>query len=119
MHFGVPDFLIVFLFCGLLLATALNAGTAKRLLSLRPVYYLGLISYSIYMTQALVQLGFMDKAPFKSFVAGLPSWAAFVVFLLSCASVIAVASISYRFVELPGRSLVQWTSRRLATNSAR
>ncbi len=111
MHFGVPDFLIVFLFCGLLCATALNAGTAKRVLSLQPIYYLGLISYSIYMTQALVQLGILDKSPFRSFVADLSPSAALVVFVLSCASVIAFASVSYFFVEVPGRSLVRWTSR--------
>jgi peptidoglycan/LPS O-acetylase OafA/YrhL len=116
MHFGVPDIPIVFLFCGLLCATALNDGTAKRLLSLQPVYYLGVISYSIYMTQALVQLGILDKAPFRSFVAGLSPQAALAVFVLSCASVIAVASVSYFFVEVPGRSLVRWTSRRLLSN---
>jgi peptidoglycan/LPS O-acetylase OafA/YrhL len=116
MHLGVPDIPIVFLFCGLLCATALNNGAAKRLLSLRPIYYLGVISYSIYMTQALVQLGFLDKSPFRSFVAGLSPQAALVVFLLSCASVIAVASLSYFFVEVPGRSLVRWSSRRLLTN---
>jgi peptidoglycan/LPS O-acetylase OafA/YrhL len=111
MHFGVRDILIVFLFCGLLCATALNAGTAKRVLSLRPIYYLGVISYSIYMTQALVQLGFLYKSPFRSFVAGLSPGAAFLVFLVSCASVVAVASVFYHFVEMPGRSLVRWISR--------
>ncbi len=111
MHFGVPDFLIVFLFCGLLCATALNAGTARRVLSLQPIYYLGLISYSIYMTHALVQLGILDKLPFRSFLAGLSPPAALAVFVLSCAGVIAVASVSYFFVEVPGRSLVRWTSR--------
>jgi peptidoglycan/LPS O-acetylase OafA/YrhL len=113
MHFGVPDFLIVFLFCGLLCATALNAGTARRVLSLQPIYYLGLISYSIYMTQALVQLGVLDKSPFRNFVAGLSPLAALAVFVLCCASVIAVASVSYFLVEMPGRSLVRWTSGRL------
>jgi peptidoglycan/LPS O-acetylase OafA/YrhL len=116
MHLGVPDIPIVFLFCGLLCATALNTGTAKRLLSLQPIYYLGLISYSIYMTQALVQLGILDKAPFRSFVAGLSPQMALVVFVLSCASVIAVASVSYFFVEVPGRSLVNRASRRLLSN---
>jgi peptidoglycan/LPS O-acetylase OafA/YrhL len=117
MHFGIPDMIIVFLFCGLLCATALNTGKAKRVLSLRPIYYLGLISYSIYMTQALVQLGFMDKEPFRNFVASLPPWSAFVVFVLCCASVIGVAAVSYRFVELPGRSMVKWSSRRLLVPS--
>jgi peptidoglycan/LPS O-acetylase OafA/YrhL len=118
MHFGVRDIVIVFLFCGLLCATALNAGAAKRVLSLQPLYYLGVISYSIYMTQALVQLGFMDKMAFRSFVDGLTPWAAVPVFLLSCASVIAVASVTYYFVEVPGRSLGRLLSRRMAANSA-
>ena len=112
MHFGVPDFLIVFLFCGLLCATALNAGTAKRVLSLQPIYYLGLISYSIYMTQALVQLAILDKSSFRGFITGLTPSAALAIFVLSCASVIVIASVSYFFVEVPGRSLVNRTSRR-------
>jgi peptidoglycan/LPS O-acetylase OafA/YrhL len=90
----------------------MNAGAAKRVLSLQPIYYLGVISYSIYMTQALVQLGFLNKQPFIDLVADLSPWAVIPVFLLTCASVIAVASVSYRFVEIPGRSLVNWISRR-------
>ena len=114
MHFGVRDILIVLLMCGLLCAAALNQGKAKRLLSLQPIYYLGVVSYSVYMTQVFVEFGFLDKPSFQNFVTHLSAPTGFLVYLLACASMIGIAGAIYWSVELPGRSLVNWISERTA-----
>jgi peptidoglycan/LPS O-acetylase OafA/YrhL len=106
MHFGAADIVIVFCFCGLLCVAAQNEGWPKKLLSRKPLYFLGLVSYSIYMTQALVQFAF-EQRPIILFVRGLSPEVAFLVYLAECVTVIAVATITYRIVELPGRAFVQ------------
>lgn len=106
MHFDVRDIVIIFLMCGLLCSAALNQARAKRLLSLQPIYYLGVVSYSIYMTQALVESGFVYNPSILNFITHLSASTGFLVYLLTCASVICAASIAYRLVEVPGRSLV-------------
>ena len=106
MHFGVGDIVTVFCFCALLCVAAQNEGVPQKLLSWKPLYFLGLISYSIYMTQALVQFAF-ERRPIVLFVRNLSPQVALLVYLAECAAVIAVAAITYRLVELPGRSFVR------------
>ena len=106
MHFGMADIVIVFCFCALLCVGAQNEGWPKKLLSWKPLYFLGLVSYSIYMTQVLVQFAF-ERRPIVLFVRGLSPQVAFLVYLAECVTVIAVAAITYRMVELPGRAFVR------------
>jgi len=106
MHFGVADVVIVFCFCGLLCVAAQNEGWPKKLLAWKPLYFLGPVSYSIYMTQALVQFAF-EQRPVILFVRGLSPWVAFLLYLAECLIVIGVATITYRIVEVPGRAFVQ------------
>lgn len=83
-------------------------GLPRRLLGWRPVVWLGVISYSFYLWHfTLIQLLALDRAP-GSFSAGGLDLLAHLHFarspLLFLASLLAVgllASVSYRFVELP------------------
>src|SRR5262249_11182892 len=111
MHFGVTDIVIVFGFCALLGVAAQNEGGAKKLLAWKPFYFLGVVSYSIYMTQALVQFAF-ERRPIILFVRGLSPGAGVLVYLAECLAVVAVAAVTYRIVELPGRAFVQSPVRR-------
>src|SRR5262249_26900481 len=106
MHFGVADIVIVFCFCGLLSVAAQNEGWPKKLLTWKPLYFLGLVSYSIYMTQALVQFA-VERRPIVLFVRGLSPEVALLVYVAECLSVVAVAAFTYRVVELPGRAFVK------------
>ena len=106
MHFGVADIVTVFCFCGLLCVAAQNVGWGKKLLSWEPFYFLGLVSFSIYLTHALVQFAF-EQRPIILLVRGLSPHVAFLVYLAECGTVIAVATITYRIVELPGRTFVR------------
>ena len=106
MHFGSADILIVFCFCALLCVAAQNEGWPKKLLVWQPLYFLGLVSYSIYMTQVLVQFAF-ERGPVIDFIRGLSPGFAVLIYFAECLSVIAVAAITYRIVELPGRAFVQ------------
>lgn len=97
------------LFAALILVLTNPSDLLGRCLSLRPMLYLGEISYSIYMVHwptrvglryGLHALGWLNSAPSAAVVG------AYVVTSL------IVASWSYHYVELPGRMLLRrWAER--------
>jgi len=56
MHFGINDVFAVPVFAVIILAAAHSDGVAARCLNLKPMNYLGEISYSIYLSHAFLQL---------------------------------------------------------------
>jgi peptidoglycan/LPS O-acetylase OafA/YrhL len=102
---------IVVLFPALLLGLTAEQALVARFFTLRPVLWLGRISYSIYMTQAIVQRllkAALNPARFE------PS--PFMVRLLLCLGVLGLvlgmASLFYYLVETPARAgLRRWAER--------
>ena len=56
MHFGLNDVFAVPVFAIIILAAAHGNGVAAKCLNLKPMNYLGEISYSIYLSHAFLQL---------------------------------------------------------------
>ena len=69
----------------------------------RPIHYLGLISYSVYMTHALV---FMAGFRIKKFVGGASDYQPLWFLGIMLVAVPVVGSLMYHFVELPGRTAI-------------
>lgn len=97
------DVVIVALFPPLLLAAVSNAGMATRLLNTRPLRWLGDISYSVYLGQAVAfslvaTLAATRVGPWLG-LAGLR--------VLAVAAILAIATITYRTVEVPCRALLR------------
>lgn len=87
-----------------LIIGAIHGGRVKRLLTLRPLIYLGSISYSIYLVHFPLQLAvhlasvmLVIQMPYDSpaFLAG------FVV------ATIGLAATTYRLIEAPGKNLLR------------
>ena len=87
-----------------LIIGAIHGRAVKRLLTLRPLIYLGSVSYSIYLVHFPLQLAvhlvsvmFLIQMPYDSalFLVG---------FMLAT---IGLASISYRLIEEPGKKLLR------------
>lgn len=108
MHFGLRDALIVVAMGGLLCSAALNRGVVQRLLSSRPLPFIGKISYSIYMSQIFVSVGVLKKMWSAEFFVGLSPLATIVVYLLACGAVILIASLTYYAIENPCRIMTLW-----------
>lgn len=104
MHLNALDLLVIPLFAALVIACTAGNGLLNRILTARPLQYLGRISYSIYLVHGLVFMLFWFGAPASglSFDTPLTAWSFAAAFL---ALTIAGASVSYRFIEVPGRSL--------------
>jgi peptidoglycan/LPS O-acetylase OafA/YrhL len=106
------------------LVFAFGTGTASTILRLRPLVYLGTISYSIYMTHLFVARRSFDLGrlinkiwhidPFTHLAQYLPQghyldlvgrtrWEGDIANVVFLAAVIAVSHFTYRWIERPGR----------------
>lgn len=119
----LPDVLAVGMFSLMILHTAYVEGPVKRLLNHRIFTYLGDISYSIYMVHmpiilTLFMIGMLingipqNQTALNPEVNYLNNWIGFLLFILI---VIGLASLSYHYIEQPGR---RWLKRRKAEPQA-
>ena len=107
------------------LVFAFGTGSASAILRLRPLVFLGTISYSIYMThyfiarrlfdagRVLDKLGHIDPFTRREIdgqyfdVLGSQVWHGDIAYLVFLAIVIAISYFTYRWIEKPGREWVR------------
>jgi peptidoglycan/LPS O-acetylase OafA/YrhL len=120
------------------LVFAFEAGSASAILRLRPLVFLGTISYSIYMTHFFVARRFSDagrtlnklwdidvftRREFdgKYFdVLGTELWHGDIGYLVFLATVIAISYFTYRWIEKPARDWARvWVHTRQRSAASR
>jgi peptidoglycan/LPS O-acetylase OafA/YrhL len=89
----------------LALATFVLAGFHTKRIANRWVVFIGKISYSMYLTQFLVIYTFRDHGVLQQFPQGDLGW--FAYFLIATGVIVAVSTLTYRYIELPGIRLGQ------------
>jgi peptidoglycan/LPS O-acetylase OafA/YrhL len=100
------DLLAAILFCPIVIAFARNDGLPARLLNWRPLYFLGVISFSLYLVHdafrpvALLLLQRLSPQPVSVPVA-------FGLTLLWSLLIIPFAWVTYAAIERPGRAYVR------------
>jgi peptidoglycan/LPS O-acetylase OafA/YrhL len=106
LHRGGPDILAVLAFLVLVLAGIQNDGRVRRALHLRPLVWLGDISYSIYMTHAVI-LGLARVIIGSLFgvssLESLPAGTSALILAVMVLAVLALSQTTYRRIELPAR----------------
>jgi peptidoglycan/LPS O-acetylase OafA/YrhL len=109
--FGVvPSQALLFLFPFMVLAATDPASVSSRLLGWRPLHFLGVISYSIYMTHFIVFLFFV----FFLYKAAPPATWSLPMSAAVIAATLAVSFASYSLIERPARDAIrrlQWAHR--------
>jgi len=114
-----------YVFALVVLVFAFEAGTASAILRLRPLVFLGTISYSIYMTHVFIAKRLFDAGyqldkrwninPFThreidggnvEFL-GTQLWHGDVAYLAYMAMIIAMSYFTYRWIEKPAREWVR------------
>jgi len=121
-----------FLFAGVILVFAREAGAASALLRTRPFRALGTWSYSIYMVHSFVLLLFLNGLDYGSRWLGAPLIAERpiegglvqviggsgplpdLLVIAALASVVLAASLTYRWIELPFREASRRRAERIA-----
>jgi peptidoglycan/LPS O-acetylase OafA/YrhL len=84
-----------------------NKDFVAPLLALRPIVYLGEISYCLYMVQRFPMEGLSMARKASAALAGSPTMQVFVLL----AMLLAAGHLTHRFIELPGR---KWLRRALS-----
>jgi peptidoglycan/LPS O-acetylase OafA/YrhL len=106
---------IVVLFPALLLGLTAETSLVARVFAARPALWLGRISYSVYMTQAVVQRLLKPVLNPAHFQSSSP-WLRAGVLALSLLLIFGTANLFYYLVENPARGwLRRWTDRRIKT----
>lgn len=110
---GAPSLAAPFIFGLAVLTFSFEAGFVSKLLKARPLAVLGLLSYSIYMVHALVQLGMryalqLAEAKwgivlFNEARIGAEMWQGDIAYGMNLGLVVGVAYLTYVLVEKPGR----------------
>ena len=109
LHLGVNDIIYIPLFMSLVLSIAANSGIIHKIFLIRPLQYIGDISYSIYLMHGLLifliampflqSLGYVFKGPGSV----LPFWTGLGICSLFLLIVIGISSLTYFLVEKPCR----------------
>ncbi len=115
MTFPTPDFIPVIAFSVVILASVYTEGIGKKILNLKPLIYLGDISYSLYLMH--LPLMFFLLHYFKRFtqikLEDLDWATARLYALIYLAIVIFISTLTYYFVEVPIRQKLNRLSNRI------
>lgn len=112
MVFRLGDTFAAMLFPLAILGAAYNGGFTDRILSSRPLHFLGVVSYSIYLLHEV--LGHLEMQAIHAIhPAFLTPVQALILAALGTASIIPPAWIAYRLIERPGRDAVRAVAQRL------
>jgi len=113
LHFGINDILYIPLFMALVLAIAANQQTIHKICMVKPLQYIGDISYSIYLVHCNLifliivpifqKMGFAYKGPGS---LQMPFWTGLAICSVFLVSVIALSSITYYLIEKPCRKWI-------------
>ena len=122
-----------YLFALVVLVFAFEGGKASAVLKLRPLVFLGTVSYSVYMTHAFVERSWRDLAYAlqnhwhigvfarrtvdgrEITLFGVQPWQGDLAYAVYLAMVVAVSWFTYRWIEEPGR---EWVRKRVLRRPA-
>jgi len=111
----MPDFIPILIFAAIILTSVYAEGIGKRILNLRPLTYLGDISYSLYLMHLPIMFFLINYLKrFPKVKLDNPDWAtAWLYALIYLAIVIAVSTLTYHFVEVPMRQKINQPSSKI------
>ncbi|PKL16798.1 MAG: hypothetical protein CVV49_14455 [Spirochaetae bacterium HGW-Spirochaetae-5] len=102
--FGQWDRVMPILVYPLLIISSLNILFLNWIFSLKPLTYMGDLSYSIYLIHFPVQLMMVTFLPMIGLVPDYSSWTGLAIFMVST---ISLASLSYHTVEKPMQNYIR------------
>lgn len=102
----IGDVAVVLLFCPVLYTAAQMRGPVVRVFNLG-FGHLGEISYSIYLLQLVLMYGYPGVPKMFHLVPGGSLAVDVTLYLITTAILIGVATLSHRYIEVPGRSFLK------------
>lgn len=102
----VGDVVVVLLFCPVLYTAAQMQGSFVRVFKVC-FGHLGEISYSIYLLQLVLMYGYPGVPKMLHLVPGSSLGVDVTLYLITTAVLIGVATLSHRYLEVPGRNFLK------------
>ena len=99
------DIVLVFLFCVLIFSLSTDTGVIAQLLSSAPIYFLGEISYSLYLIHAILVRA--DKNLYKRLLIYDIQYLNVINVVIFFIALILFSYIGYKFVEIPSRNFLR------------
>ncbi len=107
LHLDIHDVLVLPFFGAVILSASLNKGWPCRVLNIKPLKFLGDISYSVYLLQ-LFWLLLWDVYVGINYPEGIPNMTIKLVMLfILLSALIANSYLTYRFIEIPGQRILR------------
>ena len=108
MTISVPDFIPITIFAVIILVSVYAEGVGKHILNLKPLIYLGDISYSLYLMHLPIMFFLINYLKrFPQINLDDPVWkTAWLYALIYVAIVIFVSTLTYYFIEVPMRQKI-------------
>jgi peptidoglycan/LPS O-acetylase OafA/YrhL len=117
--FGPWSIAAPLLFAAVVLVFASESGVASRVLLSAPFLFVGAVSYSIYMVHIFVARRVVDGLTLARALGvgalerlGVDKWAGDLMIVGCLAIIVAVAGLTYRFIEVPAREWFRRLARR-------
>jgi peptidoglycan/LPS O-acetylase OafA/YrhL len=118
LHLAANEIVIIGGFALLVLSGSLNCGAIGRFLSIWPFHRLGVQSYSIYLTHGLIQR-IWQFLFYRLFHSAMSTPAAYLALLVIMVTVVVMSGLTYRYIESPGRRLINVYADRWRNRSRR
>ncbi|MCP4105609.1 MAG: acyltransferase [Desulfobacteraceae bacterium] len=107
MDYGMSaDVSVIPLFMWIVISARFNKGVFYKILSLKPLHFLGQISYSIYMNHAFIQTTWAMIFP-KHFSKIFTKTQGITMFFLFMMLVLVCSWFTYIFIEKPARRIIK------------
>ena len=108
LHLNLNDVLVIIFFGAIILSASLNQGIPYRILNIKPLKFLGDISYSVYLLQ-LFWLSLWSTYRYINYPEGtvLDMTTKLTMLAVLLALLIGNAYLTYRFIELPGQRFLR------------
>jgi peptidoglycan/LPS O-acetylase OafA/YrhL len=104
LHLNIHDLFVVVFFSGIILSASLNKGIPYRILNIKPLQFLGDISYSVYLLQLFWLFLFLTYKNVNYANGVIPDMTTKLVILgILLALLIGNSYLTYRFLELPAQ----------------
>ena len=107
LHLDIHDVLVLVFFSGVILSASLNTGKPYKILNIKPLQFLGDISYSIYLLQ-LFWLLLWNTYMRVNYPDGVPGTSTNLMMLgILLFALIINAYLTYRFIEIPFQKMLR------------
>ena len=111
LHLDIHDVLVIPFFGAVILSAALNQGKPYKFLNLKPLKFLGDISYSIYLMQLFwlfIWQFWLDLYYKKSYPDIQPDiWTYMLWLSIICGCLIISSYYTYSYIEIPGQIMIR------------